>query len=145
MQSSQHLALKVEGAVVQHYKPARRPLRKVHSVCLVVTSVLQGIRAPGPDANANRVAPDQRIERRVQPRGDYFSTQLPLGFSDPGIHAVTVEASVSDEGGTEWKTGPKVTVLVRSVDESNSQQRQQQTRAQPAPQHNVYGGHFSDG
>lgn len=85
------------------------------------------------------------IEQRVEPHNDYFSTQFLLNFSVLGTHAVAVDASVVDESGIEWKTGPKVTVSVKSLEDPYSQQlrhqqqQQQQSGAQPTPQRSVYG------
>lgn len=81
------------------------------------------------------------IEQRVEPHNDYFSTQFLLNFSILGTHTVTVEASVVDESGTEWKTGPKTTVSVKSLEDPYSQQLRhqlQQGGAQPAPQRGAY-------
>lgn len=81
------------------------------------------------------------IEQRVEPHNDYFSTQFVLNFSILGTHTVTVEASVVDESGTEWKTGPKTTVSVKSLEDPYSQQLRhqlQQGGAQPAPQRGAY-------
>lgn len=81
------------------------------------------------------------IEQRVEPHNDYFSTQFLLNFSILGTHTVTVEASVVDENGIEWKTGPKTAVSVKSLEDPYSQQLRhqlQQGGAQPAPQRSAY-------
>lgn len=81
------------------------------------------------------------IEQRVEPHNDYFSTQFLLNFSILGTHAVTVEASVVDESGIEWKTGPKTMVSVKSLEDPYSQQLRhqlQQGGAQPASQRGAY-------
>lgn len=81
------------------------------------------------------------IEQRVEPHNDYFSTQFLLNFSILGTHTVTVEASVVDESGIEWKTGPKTTVSVKSLEDPYSQQLRhqlQQGGAQPTPQRGAY-------
>lgn len=80
----------------------------------------------------------------MEPHNDYFSTQFLLNFSILGSHTVNVEASVVDESGIEWKTGPKTTVSVKSLEDPYAQQlrhNQQQQQAQqarsetaPAPQ-----------
>lgn len=64
-----------------------------------------------------------------------------LNFSILGTHTVNVEASVVDESGIEWKTGPKMTVSVKSLEDPYSQQlrhQMQQAAAQPAPQRGAY-------
>ncbi|KAL7388630.1 hypothetical protein ABVT39_018032 [Epinephelus coioides] len=137
VQSSQQLTLKVEGVVQHGSTPGL--FRKIQSVCLNVTSVLQS--KTGPDYKIPLDAKTNEIEQRVEPHNDYFSTQFLLNFSILGTHNVTVEASVVDESGIEWKTGPKTTVSVKSLEDPYSQQLRhqlQQGGAQPAPQRSAY-------
>ncbi|KAG8504419.1 Integrator complex subunit 7 [Galemys pyrenaicus] len=130
VQNNQQLALKVEG-VVQH---GARPglFRRIQSVCLHVSSTLQSKCGPDykmpPDGAANE------MEQRVEPHNDYFSTQFLLSFAVLGTHAVTVESSVRDADGTVWRTGPRTTVFVKSLEDPYSQQLrlQQQQAQQPA-------------
>ncbi|KAA8583089.1 hypothetical protein FQN60_015635 [Etheostoma spectabile] len=137
VQSSQQLTLKVEGVVQHGTTPGL--FRKIQSVCLNVTSVLQS--KTGPDYKIPLDTKTNEIEQRVEPHNDYFSTQFLLNFSVLGTHSVTVEASVVDESGIEWKTGPKTTVSVKSLEDPYSQQLRhqlQQSGAQPAPQRSAY-------
>ncbi|XP_056150806.1 integrator complex subunit 7 [Lampris incognitus] len=138
VQSSQQLTLKVEGVVQHGSTPGL--FRKIQSVCLNVTSVLQS--KTGSDYKIPLDTKTNEIEQRVEPHNDYFSTQFLLNFSILGTHSVTVEASVVDDSGIEWKTGPKTTVSVKSLEDPYSQQLrhqlQQQAGAQPAPQRNVF-------
>uniref|UniRef100_A0A4W6F587 Integrator complex subunit 7 n=1 Tax=Lates calcarifer TaxID=8187 RepID=A0A4W6F587_LATCA len=137
VQNSQQLTLKVEGVVQHGSTPGL--FRKIQSVCLNVTSVLQS--KTGPDYKIPLDSKTNEIEQRVEPHNDYFSTQFLLNFSILGTHNVTVEASVVDESGTEWKTGPKTTVSVKSLEDPYSQQLRhqlQQGGAQPAPQRGAY-------
>uniref|UniRef100_A0A8C9WT92 Integrator complex subunit 7 n=1 Tax=Sander lucioperca TaxID=283035 RepID=A0A8C9WT92_SANLU len=137
VQSSQQLTLKVEGVVQHGTTPGL--FRKIQSVCLNVTSVLQS--KTGPDYKIPLDTKTNEIEQRVEPHNDYFSTQFLLNFSILGTHTVTVEASVVDESGIEWKTGPKTTVSVKSLEDPYSQQLRhqlQQSGAQPAPQRSAY-------
>ncbi|XP_015243468.1 PREDICTED: integrator complex subunit 7 [Cyprinodon variegatus] len=137
VQNSQQLTLKVEGVVQHGSTPGL--FRKIQSVCLNVTSVLQT--KTGPDYKIPLDSKTNEIEQRVEPHNDYFSTQFLLNFSILGTHVVTVEASVVDESGIEWKTGPKTTVSVKSLEDPYSQQLRhqlQQGGAQPAPQRSSY-------
>uniref|UniRef100_A0A8C8DY16 Integrator complex subunit 7 n=1 Tax=Oryzias sinensis TaxID=183150 RepID=A0A8C8DY16_9TELE len=137
VQSSQQLTLKVEGVVQHGSTPGL--FRKIQSVCLNVTSVLQS--KTGPDYKIALDAKTNEIEQRVEPHNDYFSTQFLLNFSILGTHSVTVEASVVDESGIQWKTGPKTTVSVKSLEDPYSQQLRhqlQQGGAQPAAQRSAY-------
>ena len=106
-------------------------------VCCVITNgLISPIQIPL-DSKTNE------IEQRVEPHNDYFSTLFLLNFSILGNHTVNVEASVVDESGIEWKSGPKTTVSVKSLEDPYSQQlrhlqQQQQAGPQPAPQRSVY-------
>lgn len=137
VQNTQQLTLKVEGVVQHGSSPGL--FRKIQSVCLNVTSVLQS--KSGPDYKIPLDTKTNEIEQRVEPHNDYFSTQFLLNFSILGTHTVTVEASVVDESGIEWKTGPKTMVSVKSLEDPYSQQLRhqlQQGGAQPAPQRSAY-------
>uniref|UniRef100_A0A672H7Y5 Integrator complex subunit 7 n=1 Tax=Salarias fasciatus TaxID=181472 RepID=A0A672H7Y5_SALFA len=115
VQNNQQLTLKVEGVV------------QLFSECVL--------------KNSFDLSKMNEIEQRVEPHNDYFSTQFLLNFSILGTHTVTVEASVVDESGIEWKTGPKTTVSVKSLEDPYSQQLRhqlQQGGAQPAPQRSAY-------
>lgn len=172
VQSSQQLTLKVEGVVQHGSTPGL--FRKIQSVCLNVTSVLQSKTGPDfkvcslllviasrathfcsslllpccfscfPTFHIFQIPLDTKtneIEQRVEPHNDYFSTQFLLNFSILGTHTVTVEASVVDESGIEWKTGPKTTVSVKSLEDPYSQQLRhqlQQSGAPPPPQRGAY-------
>lgn len=76
------------------------------------------------------------MEQRVEPHNDYFSTQFLLNFVILGTHNITVESSVIDSNGIVWKTGPKTTIFVKSLEDPYSQQvrlQQQQQQQGPAP------------
>lgn len=75
------------------------------------------------------------MEQRVEPHNDYFSTQFLLNFVILGTHNITVESSVIDSNGIVWKTGPKTTIFVKSLEDPYSQQvRLQQQQGQPPSQ-----------
>lgn len=130
VQSSQQLTLKVEGVVQHGSTPGL--FRKIQSVCLSVTTVLQS------KATAEHKgvldAKTNEIEQRVEPHNDYFSTQFLLNFSVLGTHAVTVEASVVDQSGAQWKTGPRMSLSVKSLEDPYSQQLRIQLQQGPGAQ-----------
>ncbi|XP_037353468.1 integrator complex subunit 7 [Talpa occidentalis] len=130
VQNNQQLALKVEGVVQHGAKPGL--FRRIQSVCLNVSSTLQSKCGPDYKMPLDNVA--NEMEQRVEPHNDYFSTQFLLNFAVLGTHAVTVESSVRDANGTIWKTGPRTTVFVKSLEDPYSQQLrlQQQQAQQPA-------------
>uniref|UniRef100_A0A8C2IQJ4 Integrator complex subunit 7 n=1 Tax=Cyprinus carpio TaxID=7962 RepID=A0A8C2IQJ4_CYPCA len=139
VQNNQQLTLKVEGVVQHGSSPGM--FRKIQAVCLKVSSTLQT--KPGSDIKIPLDSKSNEIEQKVEPHNDYFSTQFLLNFSILGTHTVSVEASVVDTSGIEWKTGPKTTVSVKSLEDPYSQQlrhqlqQQQQTGPQPGPQRNI--------
>uniref|UniRef100_A0A9J7XNG5 Integrator complex subunit 7 n=1 Tax=Cyprinus carpio carpio TaxID=630221 RepID=A0A9J7XNG5_CYPCA len=139
VQNNQQLTLKVEGVVQHGSCPGL--FRKIQAVCLKVSSTLQT--KPASDFKIPLDSKTNEIEQKVEPHNDYFSTQFLLNFSILGTHMVSVEASVVDTSGIEWKTGPKITVSVKSLEDPYSQQlrhqlqQQQQTGPQPGPQRNI--------
>ncbi|KAI2651744.1 Integrator complex subunit 7 [Labeo rohita] len=142
VQNNQQLTLKVEGVVQHGSSPGL--FRKIQAVCLKVSSTLQT--KPGSDFKIPLDSKTNEIEQKVEPHNDYFSTQFLLNFSILGTHLVSVEASVVDTSGIEWKTGPKTTVSVKSLEDPYSQQlrhqlqqqqQQQQTGPQPGPPRNI--------
>ncbi|KAG8584348.1 hypothetical protein GDO81_008788 [Engystomops pustulosus] len=133
VQSNQQMALKVEGVVQHGSKPGL--FRKIQSVCLTVSTTLQS--KPGQDYKLPAEAVRSDIEQRVEPHNDYFSTQFLLNLAVLGTHQVTVEASVMDSNGILWKTGPKTTIFVKSLEDPYTQQvrlQQQPQVQQPPPQ-----------
>ncbi|KAM4043644.1 LOW QUALITY PROTEIN: integrator complex subunit 7 [Anomaloglossus baeobatrachus] len=132
VQSNQQMALKVEGVVQHGSKPGL--FRKIQSVCLTVSSTLQS--KPGQDYKLPAEAVRNEIEQRVEPHNDYFSTQFLLNLTVLGTHQITVEASVVDSNGILWKTGPKTSIFVKSLEDPYTQQvrLQQQPQVQPPPQ-----------
>lgn len=64
---------------------------------------------------------------------DYFNAQFILLFPVPGIHLVTVEASVIDKEGDIWNTGPKTSVLIKSYS-NDAVQKQVQFATRTLPQ-----------
>ncbi|XP_058525143.1 integrator complex subunit 7 [Ochotona princeps] len=129
--NNQQLALKVEGVVQHGSKPGL--FRKIQSVCLNVSSTLQS--KSGQDYKIPLDNMTNEMEQRVEPHNDYFSTQFLLNFAILGTHNITVESSVKDANGIVWKTGPRTTIFVKSLEDPYSQQiRLQQQQAQQPPQ-----------
>ncbi|KAJ1157435.1 hypothetical protein NDU88_010147 [Pleurodeles waltl] len=132
VQGNQQMALKVEGVIQHGSKPGL--FRKIQSVCLNVSSTLQS--KSGQDFKVPLDSMTNEIEQKVEPHNDYFSTQFLLNFSVFGTHNITVESSVIDSNGIVWKTGPKTTIFVKSLEDPYSQQvrLQQQQVQQPSQQ-----------
>lgn len=135
VQNNQQLALKVEGVVQHGSKPGL--FRRIQSVCLSVSSTLQS--KSSQDYKIPIDSMSNEMEQRVEPHNDYFSTQFLLNFAVLGTHSITVESSVRDANGIMWKTGPRTTMFVKSLEDPYSQQiRLQQQQAQqplqPQPQ-----------
>ncbi|XP_070576855.1 integrator complex subunit 7-like [Ptychodera flava] len=135
IQNDTHLALKIEG-VVQH---GNRPglFRKVKEVCLTVSSVcIARIQKPHDTMKADLST--NEMKQTVDPRNDYFSVQFLLVFPIPGTHNVTVTASVIDEHGVMWKTGPKTSILIKSYEDAFQQRQQQQQQQQAMQQRSTF-------
>uniref|UniRef100_A0A8C6DHP2 Integrator complex subunit 7 n=1 Tax=Moschus moschiferus TaxID=68415 RepID=A0A8C6DHP2_MOSMO len=132
VQNNQQLALKVEGVVQHGSKPGL--FRRIQSVCLNVSSTLQS--KSGQDYKMPIDNVTNEMEQRVEPHNDYFSTQFLLNFAILGTHNITVESSVKDANGIVWKTGPRTTIFVKSLEDPYSQQirLQQQQAQQPLQQ-----------
>ncbi|XP_042537917.1 integrator complex subunit 7 isoform X1 [Dipodomys spectabilis] len=132
VQNNQQLALKVEGVVQHGSKPGL--FRKIQSVCLNVSSTLQS--KSGQDYKIPIDNMTNEMEQKVEPHNDYFSTQFLLNFAILGTHNITVESSVKDANGIVWKTGPRTTIFVKSLEDPYSQQirLQQQQAQQPLQQ-----------
>ncbi|XP_071785880.1 integrator complex subunit 7-like [Asterias amurensis] len=122
------LAMKVEGVIQHGSKPGL--FRKVCKVKLAVTS---SCAAAKPSTSSKPNEGDNGTTEgtwTVEPRHDYFSVQILLSLSVVGTHTVNVEASVVDEDGNCWQTGPKLSLLVKTYEELTVQQRQQQANQQ---------------
>ncbi|XP_074078713.1 integrator complex subunit 7 [Macrotis lagotis] len=132
VQNNQQLALKVEGVVQHGSKPGL--FRKIQSVCLNVSSTLQSKSIQDYKIPLDSIT--NEMEQNVEPHNDYFSTQFLLNFAILGTHNITVESSVKDSNGIVWKTGPKTTIIVKSLEDPYSQQvrLQQQQAQQPLQQ-----------
>ncbi|KAL5009066.1 hypothetical protein ScPMuIL_014647 [Solemya velum] len=125
VQHDTHLTLKVEG-VVQHGKN-QGLFRTVHSLCINVNSQIQSRSASAAETKTTESLANS-LTNTVQPHNDYFSSSFLLAFPVVGFHSVTIEASIIDEGGSLWKTGPRVTLNVKSYDDV--MQRQQASKLQ---------------
>ncbi|XP_035694337.1 integrator complex subunit 7-like [Branchiostoma floridae] len=123
------LALKVEGVIQHGAKPGL--FRAVNKVCLDVSSSSD---TKIPQEQKVRVDNlNNELQELVEPHNDYFSAQFLLHFPFPGNHTVCAEASVIDTSGLSWKTGPKMTLLVRSFDPNAPQPPRHQQPPPPPP------------
>lgn len=59
------------------------------------------------------------VTQTVTPHKDFFTAQFLLAFTTGGQYSLSVEAAIADENGHVWKTGPKVTLAVKSHEENN--------------------------
>ena len=48
----------------------------------------------------------------VEPHNEYFSSQFLVAFNTTGQHELIIIASVRDDAGAVWETGPQVIVHV---------------------------------
>lgn len=60
------------------------------------------------------------VTQTVTPHKDFFTAQFLLAFTVGGQYSLSVEAAIADENGHVWKTGPKVTLAVKSHEDNNN-------------------------
>lgn len=113
VQGGSQLAVKVEG-VIQHGK---RPglFRMVNRVIVSVTSQLQARPNVQLDTKMNEAG--SMLSQTVTPHRDFFTAEFLMAFSVGGQYILTIEASVVDEKGNSWRTGPRQTISVRSLED----------------------------
>ncbi|KAK3926066.1 Integrator complex subunit 7 [Frankliniella fusca] len=114
VQGGSQLAVKVEG-VIQHGK---RPglYRRVNRVIVSVNSQLQT--RPNVQLDAKMAEAGAALSQTVIPHRDFFTAEFLMAFSVGGQYVLTIEASVIDEKGNAWRTGPRQTLSVRSHEET---------------------------
>ena len=114
VQGGSQLAVKVEG-VIQHGK---RPglFRSVNRVVVSVNSQLQT--RPNIQLDVKLAEAGSILSQTVAPHRDFFTAEFLMAFSVGGLYILTIEASVVDEKGNAWRTGPRQTLTVRSHEET---------------------------
>ncbi|XP_045187298.2 integrator complex subunit 7-like [Mercenaria mercenaria] len=125
VQNDTYLTLKVEGIVQHGSKPGL--FRKIHSINVIVTSNIVTRAQTNNDQKVTESSVNN-VEQSVEPHNDYFSLSFILRFPLVGIHSVSIEAAITDTEGATWRTGPRVSLQVKSYDDAL--QRQQQKHAQ---------------
>lgn len=55
----------------------------------------------------------------VNPHHDFFSAQFLLSFPQGGQYQICITASIVDEEGQVWRTGPKNYLVVKVYDEQS--------------------------
>ncbi|XP_022103792.1 integrator complex subunit 7-like isoform X2 [Acanthaster planci] len=125
-----HLAMKVEGVIQHGSKPGL--FRKVSKVKLAVTSSCTTAKTTGLGKSSESDSGTSEGTWYTEPHHDYFSIQILLSLPVVGTHTINVEASVVDEDGSCWQTGPRLSLLVKTYEELSLQQRQQQASQQTA-------------
>ncbi len=56
------------------------------------------------------------MQDTVQPHNEYFSSQFLIAFNTSTNHELKIIASVRDEAGGLWETGPQVLVHVDVIE-----------------------------
>ncbi|XP_014282117.1 integrator complex subunit 7 [Halyomorpha halys] len=110
--SGQQLAVKVEG-VIQHGSRAGL-FRSVERVTITLTT------HPSPRPNSNEKVNENGLllTQTVIPHRDFFSAQFLVSLGSGSVQAtVNVSASVIDQTGTTWQTGPKSTLTIKQLED----------------------------
>ena len=76
----------------------------------------------------------QQLEKTEVVEKDYFQAQFLLTLPLPGYYNIRISASLLDEGGTMWHTGPKTSMSVLVDSEENFSLKQQQRQKEAAMQ-----------
>ena len=113
-------ALRVEGVIVSG-RSVGRLNRSVCKIKLQITTC--ALNKGGSEAGSGFIfgkpPADLTISSScvVVPKNDYFQSQFLLNLTAPGIHNITVEASIIDENEAQWKTGPVLCTSVKVLEE----------------------------
>eukprot|EP00794_Sanderia_malayensis_P020330 gene20330-22330_t len=102
------LALKVEGLIEDNDNAGI--FRKVSRICLTVKVKASDKSKPAVLDIKGKQPTNLVLEDTVQPRNEYFSSQFLIAFNSTGNHELIIMASVRDENGGCWDTGPQVIV-----------------------------------
>uniref|UniRef100_A0A0A9W714 Integrator complex subunit 7 n=2 Tax=Lygus hesperus TaxID=30085 RepID=A0A0A9W714_LYGHE len=106
--SGSQLAVKVEGVIQHGSKPGL--FRCVEKVIVTLNT------QPTAKANVNEKIPETMLNltQTVVPHRDFFSAQFLVSLGPGSVQAlVTVGASVVDQTGVAWQTGPKSTLTLK--------------------------------
>ncbi|KAL4238895.1 Integrator complex subunit 7 [Mactra antiquata] len=126
VQSDTYLTLKVEGIVQHGSKPGL--FRKIHSINVIVTSNIVTKTSSNHSDMKNSESSVNNLEQSMEPHNDYFSLSFVLCFPLIGVHNVNIEAAITDTEGATWRTGPRVTLQVKSYDDAIQRQQQKHTQ-----------------
>lgn len=115
------LVMKIEGVIQHGPKPGL--FRKVAQVCLVVSASCSTKTAPKSQES------NHQSKWQITPHNDYFSQQVLLACPTVGLHTITVEASIIDEDGNTWQTGPRRTLPVKTYQDPMAAMNQSHNQA----------------
>ncbi|XP_022912913.1 integrator complex subunit 7 [Onthophagus taurus] len=120
IQFGSQLAVKVEGVVQHAQKPGL--FRKVDGVVVSISTQLQTNTKNKDSSNvsdtkANLETISTVLQQTVTPHKDFFTAQFLLAFPKGGQYVLSIEASIVDEVGNVWKTGPRSTLTVKVPEE----------------------------
>eukprot|EP00795_Rhopilema_esculentum_P003271 gene3271-1602_t len=108
------LALKVEGLIENGSKPDF--FRNIHSACIMVkVKAIDGSKPSSADTKP-KLPTSLVLQDMVQPHNEYFSSQFLLSFNTSGQHELLIVASVKDDTGALWETGPQVITYVDVIE-----------------------------
>ncbi|XP_041980091.1 integrator complex subunit 7 [Aricia agestis] len=122
------LALKLEGVVLPPPAGAKnkKPAREVKGVQITVTAT------PHPRSNEKSVescAPVLTAVQTVTPIRDYFCASQLVGVSAAGLYTVAAAAAFVDQRGRVWRTGPRLSLVVKAHEDPTVKGNAQATRS----------------
>ncbi|CAH0720224.1 unnamed protein product, partial [Brenthis ino] len=120
------LAVKLEGVILPP-PDKRKRLRQVKGVQITVTAT------PHPRTNEKtveltNVPPVLTAVQTVTPVRDFFSAQQLVSVPAPGHYTVAAQASVVDEKGQLWHTGPRSAIVIKAHEDPSTKGNAQAAR-----------------
>lgn len=107
-----HFALRIEGVVVNINQKC---VRKVGKVLICVNAVLVSRSGASAD-QPTKCDPNLSLQSVVVPLNDYFQVQFLLSLPIAGLYSINIETSIIDENEAQWKTGPKLCLNAKVID-----------------------------
>ena len=111
-----HFALRIEGVVVNINQKC---VRKVGKVLICVNGVLVS-RSTTSNDQTLKTDPNLSLQSVVVPLNDYFQVQFLLSLPITGLYSINIETSIIDENEAQWKTGPKLSLSAKVIDNQSA-------------------------
>jgi len=120
--TSQYLAVKVEG-VIQRSKPQSvQEVRQVAGVSVLLSSSLQKTHQDKARTDS-KVETSVNLEQEVEPHNDFFTAQFLVPFPQAGLYTMNINTEWRDKEGAAWTTGASQSRAVKSFEDRTTNSR----------------------